>query len=284
MESRPTVNRFDRLELKVLLDPRQRRAIESIVRARMAPDPYGDAEGRYPIVSLYLDDGELSAYWDRDRAIASRRKLRVRIYGGASTRAAPTCFVEIKHKYGGRTAKRRVALPVDEALAVVAGARPTTRLTALEALVALEAQAMVRDGHLAPCCVMRYDRQAYLGDAESPDLRITFDSAVRARARDLTPAPDDDDFDVALLPDGAATLEIKVDQVVPWWLAKAVADVGPVGAAISKYSLAAERLLVPRYLASLRASAKAAPTHARSERTVNGHVQSVLQRDPQAGR
>ncbi|MFN8422681.1 MAG: VTC domain-containing protein [Anaerolineae bacterium] len=211
-------------------------------------------------------------------------QARVRIYGGASTRAAPTCFVEIKHEYGGRTAKRRVALPVDEALAVVAGARPTTRLTALEALVALEAQAMVRDGHLAPRCVMRYDRQAYLGDAESPDLRITFDSAVRARARDLTPAPDDDDFDVALLPDGAATLEIKVDQVVPWWLAKAVADVGPVGAAISKYSLAAERLLVPRYLASLRASAKAAPTHARSERTVNGHVQSVLRRDPQAGR
>ncbi|MEO8083604.1 MAG: polyphosphate polymerase domain-containing protein [Ardenticatenales bacterium] len=284
MESHPNVNRFDRLEIKVLLDARQRRAIESAVRARMMPDPYGDAEGCYPIVSLYLDDAELSAYWDRDRRIASRRKLRVRVYGGASTRAAPACFVEIKHKYGGRTAKRRIALPVAEALAVVAGEAPSTPLTFLDALVVREAQTMVRDDGLTPCCVMRYDRHAYLGDAEAPDLRITFDSAVRTRARDLALAPDDDDFDASLLPDGASTLEIKVDLVVPWWLAKAVGDLGPVGAAVSKYALAAERLLVPPYLASLRPAAKAAPTHNRNGRMVHGHVQPVLRRTPQSGR
>lgn len=282
MEARPEVNRFDRLEMKYVLDAHQRRAIESVIRARLSPDPYGDAEGCYPIISLYLDDAELSAFWDRERGVASRRKLRARIYGGAGTRAAPTCFVEIKHKYGRRTAKRRIALPVADAMALVGGAPPpaaSTRmatLTARETLVVLEAQKMVRDLRLAPRCIVRYDRHAYLGAADAPDLRITFDRSVRARARDLVLRTDDDDFDVDLLPEGASVLEIKVDHVAPWWLAAAVAALGPTGHAISKYALAAEKLLVPSFLAESRSAERAAPTHSRNGRTAHGHAQPAL--------
>ncbi len=271
------VTRFDRLELKHQLDARQRQAIEAVVRDRLVPDPYGDADGRYPIVSLYFDDAALTAFWERERGMASRRKLRVRIYGGAGTRAAPACFVEVKHKYGRRTAKRRIALPVGEAMALVRdGTTPATPLTAREALVADEVRGMVRAGRLEPRLVVRYTRHAFLGDADAPDLRVTFDSDVRARARDLVLRPDDDDFDVALLPAGASVLEIKVDHVVPLWLAEAVGRLGPLGAATSKYSLAAEQLLVPSFLSRQRAAAVAAPAHARNGRSRHGRVQPAL--------
>jgi len=279
MPAQREVTRFDRLELKYGLDARQRQALEAVVRARLQPDPYGDADGRYPIVSLYLDDAGLSAYWERERGLASRRKLRARIYGGAGTRAAPTCFVEVKHKYGRRTAKRRIALPVDEAMALVRGEPPpasATPLSAREALVAAEARAMVRDGRLEPRLVLRYTRHAFLGAVDAPDLRITFDSDIRARARDLVLRPDDDDFDVALLGAGASVLEIKVDHVVPLWLAEAVGRLGPLGAATSKYSLAAQQLLVPSFLSRQRAAPAAASAHARNGRTPHGRVQPAL--------
>lgn len=228
---------FDRIELKYLVDAAQRRAITEGLRG-CTPDVHGDPEGRYPITSAYYDGPDFHVYWDRERGIPSRRKLRLRIYGDSATAGAPASFLEIKHKYGRRIAKRRVALSIEDGLQVGRGLEAGIALGTADRAVVEEARRMVAAQSLAPTCCIRYERQAFQGSEPNADLRVTFDDHLGCRSHDLVPRPDDTDYPTPLLPDGLSVLEIKVDVSAPKWLADLVAAAGCVKRPMSKYSWA----------------------------------------------
>lgn len=236
-----TTARFDRLELKYLVDDAQRRMITAGLRD-CVPDAHGDASGRYPIASVYYDGPDHDVYWDRERGVPSRRKLRVRIYGDSDTAGQPASFLEIKHKYGRRIAKRRAQLSVDDALRAGRGLATVAHVSAAERLVVDETRRMVTAKRLRPTCGVRYVRQAFQGVGANADLRVTFDDALGCRADDLVPRADDSDYPVALLGDGLSVLEIKVDVCAPKWLADLVGSAGVALRPLSKYSMAVEAL------------------------------------------
>lgn len=265
--------RFDRLELKYVIGDAQRAAIaEGLRAAGCLPDANGDAEGRYPISSLYYDNEALDIFWDREREIPSRRRLRIRLYGGSGCAVAPASFLEIKQKYDGRVAKRRVAMTVEEALAACGSGAPTfLDRGAPGASVVREARGIVAQRALVPALLLRYDRQAFRGPEVDSDLRVTFDERIRCRRDDLVPRPDDERFALELLP-GLTVMEIKVDQTTPLWLSRLVAGQGVPRQAFSKYSFAVRTthpelgrdpsLLLPharRAVARRRSSRAAAP-------------------------
>lgn len=218
------VTRFDRQELKFIVSAEQRRRLTRSLLRRLQPDPHGDGSGGYPVVSVYYDNDGRDVYWEHVQGLGSRRKLRVRVYGGAATAAEPACFVEIKHSLDGRTVKRRAPLPIDQAQAVVHGGSSPSALPALEQRVVDEAQDMVAAKALRPVCVIRYDRQAFLGSGDEADLRVTFDNTLRYRLHDLVARPDDPSFDHVLLNGRAAILEVKVAEAIPYWLSTLLAQ------------------------------------------------------------
>ena len=227
--------RFDRREFKFVVDALQRRRLTEALAARLTPDPHGDGTGRYPIISVYYDNASLDLFMDGLRGLSSRRKLRLRLYGDASTRAAAACFIEIKHRYKARVAKRRVELALEEAMGVGQGRPPQRELGASDALVVAEALEMQRAMRLRPTCLLRYERQAFRGASSEADLRVTFDHAIRARARDLIPVVGDQDFEAEVLEPSHSILEIKVAETVPFWLARQLGALGCVRRSYSKY-------------------------------------------------
>ena len=149
--------------------------------------------------------------------------------------ALPTTFVEVKHKCDGRGVKRRVRVSLEDALTIASGQSVATPLSDVDRRIADEVHKLVHERNFQPCICMRYDRQAFAGSDPANDLRITFDTGVAYRFDDLTPVPDDHNFQVYLHEEGVSVMEVKVTGTVPYWLAKMLAENGCVLQSHSKY-------------------------------------------------
>lgn len=231
-----------RFEHKFIVPAAARAELVARCGAALRPDTLGADDGRYPVVSLYCDTPDRRCHWEAWRGVPSRRKLRVRVYGSAGGAIPPACFIEIKHKDGDEGAKRRVALPLADALALVRGG-DATAATPAEARVLAEARALVRDDGFGPACVVRYDRQAFFFDAgaDLEPLRLTFDTGVRARFDRLEPEPDDRGCGLEVLPPGLCLLEVKGVNAVPPAFAAHLAAFGLAPRSFSKYAEAVRR-------------------------------------------
>jgi hypothetical protein len=226
-----------RFEHKFLIDDARRAELLARFADRLLPDTAGSADGRYPVVSLYCDTPDRRCHWEAWRGVPARRKLRVRIYGTRDGAIPDATFVEVKHRDGKAGAKRRVRLPLAEALALVGGEAVTSRDAADERILA-EIRALVAQDGFAPACVIRYDRCAYrFGDEHGVEqLRVTFDQGIRARFDRLTPSVDDDGGDLLVAPRGLAIMEVKGATSVPYELAAYLGSAGLHPRPFSKYS------------------------------------------------
>ena len=226
-----------RFEHKFLIDDARRAELLARFADRLLPDTAGSADGRYPVVSLYCDTPDRRCHWEAWRGVPARRKLRVRIYGTRDGAIPDATFVEVKHRDGKAGAKRRVRLPLAEALALVGGEAVTSRDAADERILA-EIRALVAQDGFAPACVIRYDRAAYryCDEAGVEQLRVTFDRRIVARFDRLSPVVDDEGGDLAVLPRGQAIMEVKGATSVPYELAAYLGSAGLHPRPFSKYS------------------------------------------------
>lgn len=226
-----------RFEFKYVLSADERAALRARFAPRLLPDAVGAPDGRYPVVSLYCDTPDRRCHWEAWRGVPSRRKLRLRLYGSPDGASPPACFLEVKHRDGAESAKRRVALPLADALAVLAGGEAEGADAAARRTLA-EIGRLVRDDGFRPACVIRYDREAlrFVDDAGRERLRVTFDEGVRARFDRLVPAPADDACGLPVLPDGLCLMEIKGAEAVPYELAAWLTARGIYPRPFSKYS------------------------------------------------
>ncbi len=226
-----------RFEHKFLVDDARRAELLERFAGRLRPDTAGGADGRYPVVSLYCDTPDRRCHWDAWRGVPARRKLRVRIYGTRDGAIPDATFVEVKHRDGREGAKRRVRLPLAEALALVGG-KPVTASDPADERILAEVRALVAQDGYAPACVIRYDRAAYryCDEAGVEQLRVTFDQRIVARFDRLTPSVDDDGCDLAVLPLDQAVMEVKGATAVPYALAAYLGAAGLHPRPFSKYS------------------------------------------------
>jgi len=164
----------------------------------------------------------------------------VRVYGSLDGTLPPTTFVEIKHKVDGRNVKRRVRMGLDEALTVAAGHDLPQPLSWSERRIVEEIHRLVHERGFAPCVCMRYDRNAYMASDPSSDLRVTFDSGIAYRFDNLTPIPDDRNFQHYINDADSSVMEVKVTGAVPYWLTMILAETGCILQSHSKYCRALE--------------------------------------------
>ena len=241
--SAPVSLRIDRFEMKFAITSAQRAALMAQLGSFLRADENAGDGARYPVVSLYYDNAERDCYWDKARSLPSRRKLRVRVYGSRDGAVPSSSFVEIKHKCDGRGVKRRVLLPLAQALRVCEGLQPEgVTLCESQRRIIAEAHDLVLRREFRPVVVMRYDRTAYAALDPESDLRVTFDEGIRARFDHLTPEPDDRRFAAGseLHTDGLTVMEVKVTGCIPYWLSRTIAAAGCRMQSHSKYSIALE--------------------------------------------
>jgi hypothetical protein len=236
--------RLDRCEMKFVLNSAQRAKLMDRIESYLRPDANADSTAYYPIVSMYYDSPERDCYWEHKREQGARKKLRVRVYGSLDGHLRPTSFIEIKHKEDNRGVKRRAQMCYQEAVRVAAGAWPeNVHLNEADRRTITEVHDLINRRGYRPILVMRYDRRAYASIDPESDLRITFDTGIAYRLHNLSPVPDDQDFIPSdyLYPDDISILEVKVMGTVPYWLSRAIPEVGGQLRSHSKYINALER-------------------------------------------
>lgn len=234
------IRSFNRYELKYVIHTSRLDGVVADIASQMTPDPHGDAGGAYTISSLYYDSAELHMLHSKLVGTKYRRKLRVRIYGDASTEPSRLAAVEIKQRLNRTTQKRRVVVPLGEALRICEARSAWTWDDPRDRAVADEIRHLVLALALRPACTIAYRRRAFVGSRLDPGLRLTIDT-------DLWGTPPRLDFCTQrptsfLMPRDWSILEIKVDDRAPSWINELVIRHGCQLRRVSKYCLGMVKL------------------------------------------
>jgi len=235
-----TIRSFNRYELKYVIHTSLIDGLVADVLSQMSPDRHGDAGGSYVISNLYYDSPEMHMLHSKIVGTNYRRKLRVRVYGETANGRPRAAMVEIKQRLGRTTQKRRVVVPLDEALRICEAQSSWTWDDVTDRAVADEIRCMVLALGLRPACTISYRRRAFVGSRFEPGLRLTFDT-------DLWGAPPRLDFYAQrptsfLMPRDWSILEIKVDDRVPHWVIELVTRHGCELRRVSKYCMGMVKL------------------------------------------
>ena len=213
---------FKRVEKKYFLNPEQVKMLLDKIGHLVIPDSHGEST----ICSLYLDTPDNLLIRNSIDAKVYKEKLRLRSYGtpGKEDRV----FLEIKKKLKGVVYKRRISLPLNEAMEYI-----STLEKPFDSQIMREIDyAMHFYKHPLPKMLVAYRRMAYFAE-DIPTLRITFDSDVRYRTNQLDLSLGDEG--IRIIPPDKTIMEIKTDGAMPLWLSEALDECKIFPTSFSKY-------------------------------------------------
>ena len=238
-------NCFKRYEKKFLLTEEQYEAMKKGMAAHTGPD----AHANYTICNLYYDTDDWQLIRESIEKPVYKEKLRARSYGNASDE--DNVFVEIKKKFDGVVYKRRIVLPAKEAAEYL-----QSGTLKHPCQISREIDWMRTRLDLKPKVFIAYDREAYAGrkGAENPELRITFDTALRFREDKLDLRAGDDG--IPLLPAGQVLMEIKIPDAAPLWLANLLSENGIRMTTFSKYGTYYKNAVLKRGFETIKGDQK----------------------------
>lgn len=226
------IRSFNRFELKYLVTLEQATLFKSALRAYLIADEHNN--GSYSLNSLYYDSPDFRCFWEKVDGLRFRRKLRIRWYetNQALTDETPV-FVEIKQRIDRITQKRRAILSYSDALRLCNERIFPENFTPDDQATLDEIYAFLWQYNLRPACIVRYNRQAFMGTDYDLGLRITFDTSLTYRNRQLVLHEEADNLPI--LPTNNAVMEIKVNERIPYWLTELIAAYNLNMIRISKY-------------------------------------------------
>ncbi len=235
-------SRFERLELKYLIDEATAEKVRREVKPFCTPDPHNPgtpgAPRGYEISSLYLDSPALAFYHAKERGDADRLKLRIRTYG-----RSPHAVLE---------RKRRIADVIDKTRAFVDrkdAERASLGLVDLgpdhreaNRFLASFATLVARSG-AEPTLLLRYEREAYASNVDHY-ARVTLDRKIEARrcpTWDLDPTGGRwtrfDEHWRREEEHRRVVLELKCQSRIPWWLTELIRKHALKQQSFSKYAI-----------------------------------------------
>jgi len=194
----------------------------------MERDPHAGETGSYTIRSLYFDDVNAAAYYEKTDGIDNRTKYRIRFYNYDSS----VIKLEKKEKLGNLTRKTAQTITKNDARALeyaLSSGCPDT----CDGLTEELRLACLSRG-LRPKVLVDYDRTPFLCNAGN--TRITIDENLRTRPyiAHLFASPR---AMIPVLEPDQVILEVKFDDFLPGYLADALADIPKVNMAISKFAM-----------------------------------------------
>ena len=225
---------FQRYEKKYLLPREKYLALWQELEPRVEPDAFFQST----VCSVYYD-------WEDFRLIRHslekpvyKEKLRLRSYNVPGPEAP--VFVELNKKYKGVVYKRRVAMAAAAAEDWLAGRSAAPD----QSQISREIDWFLKNNPVRPRVLIACDRRAYVA-RENRELRITFDSSIRWRDRDLSLTAGDHGQE--LLSDGQVLMEIKLPEAAPLWLAHMLSRLEIFPRGFSKYGQCYQKELAEKY-------------------------------------
>ena len=224
-----------RYELKYHITEGQAAAISEFVRPFVQLDRYCKLQPTrdYPIVSLYLDSGDLQLCRESLTGRKNRFKLRIRSY---TDEPEYPRFFEIKRRINTVIMKSRARVMDSDVRTLLAGLPLPPQNYTADLDTINQFQLYVSNIRAKPAVLIRYMRQAYEGDGRNR-VRVTFDrelaynvtnvAQVRLGGRGWQRNP----FTV-----GGVILEIKFTDRYPPWLGRLVTQFNLRSRSISKFA------------------------------------------------
>ena len=216
-----------RHELKYFIHPTEIAALRERLRPVLTLDSHCRG-GAYTIRSLYFDDVDDSAYYDKVAGVMHRDKYRIRIYRHSDEEI----FIERKRKVGDGVQKSSTQITRRLCDQILSG-DPRGLYRAQNPLLQ-DLYVQMRTRLLRPRVIVDYEREAWLHPAEN--VRITFDMHLRSGLSSI------DLFNADLpmvrpLDNADEVLEVKFDNYLPDYISLLLRGIHAERSAVSKYVL-----------------------------------------------
>ena len=217
-----------RHELKYFINPAELEALRSRLRPALEMDAHCVNGRPYAIRSLYFDDIDDSAFYDKQAGVMHRDKYRIRIYRHSDQEI----FLERKRKMGDLIQKSSVQITRRLCEQLIAG-DPAGLYRSNNPLLQ-DMYVQMRTRLLRAKVLVDYAREAYLHPAE--ETRVTFDLNLRTGLHSV------DLFDprvptVCPLDENVQILEVKFNNYLPDHVAGLLSGMQAERSAVSKYVL-----------------------------------------------
>jgi hypothetical protein len=257
---------LQRYEYKYLIHPELIDPIVSFIRPYCRMDPYAEKakDKYYYIKTLYLDSPDYRTYWDVREEVASRFKLRIRIYGNDDTGLVK---FEVKRRFKDICLKTTVTLH-DEMwpeLLDLSSHRHRENSLQPDNPSLLEFIGLAYRIHAEPKMMISYKRQAFQSTIDRY-VRISFDRRICHQPKysyDFNIQPENwiynDGFDSTGEMGPHVVLELKFMTSAPIWLVDMVRRFGLARQGFSKYCTAVTRSLTRNEV--VRELFQTRPTH-----------------------
>lgn len=232
------IRKFNRFELKYILSLEQVENLKKDLLKYVVPDKHWKS-GSYILSSLYYDTTDYRFYWEKIEWLKFRRKLRVRRYVTDEPFTNDSMvYVEIKQRVDRVTQKRRVPMKYSEALDLIDNEILPKNYNLKDKVVLDEIINLVKTYNLKPSAITTYNRQAYFWTDNDIWLRVTFDTYVSYKQKDLNLGNAQPEW--YMLPPNFSILEIKANEKIPYWVTELVASHAIKLIRVSKYCQALE--------------------------------------------
>ena len=217
-----------RHELKYFIHPAEVEALRNRLRPVLKLDSHCRGGRPYAIRSLYFDDIDDSAYYDKVDGVMHRDKYRIRIYNYSDAEI----FLERKRKMGDLIVKSSAQITRRLCEQLISG--DPRGLHAASNPLLQDVYVQMRTRLLRPAVIVDYNRLAFQHPAEN--VRITFDTQLRTGLHSVdlfnpdlpTVCPHDKNVEI---------LEVKFDRYLPQHIAGLLSGIQADRSAISKYVL-----------------------------------------------
>lgn len=220
-----------RHELKYLINYKDKDLLIKRLEWLLKRDVHAE-KGFYKIRSLYFDDYWNSSYKEKVMGVSGRKKYRIRIYNDNDS----VINLERKSKQGNYINKQSARLTREETDRILDGDY---------AFLLSHPQPLCREFYvqcvskvMRPRVIVDYEREPFV--FETGDVRITFDTDVRASSLDFS-LFDPDLATVNVLEPGKLVMEVKFTELLPQMIRQALPTKAAELSAVSKFVLCCEK-------------------------------------------
>lgn len=186
-----------------------------------------NSDNSYYIRSLYFDDEDSNAFYEKLDGVEYRKKYRIRIYN------LDDKFIrlECKYKHNNMTSKDQILITKEECSKIIDGKIDDFKLEKDNILK----QFLVdyRLNRLKPCIIVDYNRLAFTYHVS--DVRITFDSKIKSGLYNYNMF-DENACTYSVIDDSEIVLEVKFNEILPEAIAIILSTVPTFRQAYSKFA------------------------------------------------
>lgn len=187
-----------------------------------------NSDNSYYIRSLYFDDEDSKAYYEKLDGVEYRKKYRIRIYN------LDDKFIrlECKYKHNNMTSKDQILITREECSKIINGKTDEFNLDKDNILK----QFLIdyRLNRLKPSIIVDYNRLAFTYHVS--DVRITFDSKIKSGLYNYN-LFDKDVCTYSVIDDSEVVLEVKFNEILPEAIAIILSTVPTFRQAFSKFAV-----------------------------------------------